>query len=147
MSTGNALCESKTNHIMERDGFYKVGYVLMNGDGSRVCLSAQGAVTWLTKEQYWWLMHDRDHIEFEWPKPLGGARPASIPDALESRRSQHGWTQAKMAKTLGLRPGHYSEIIHGKRGLPIQATRLAYSIGVPAAVLLALPTTPKRSKS
>lgn len=60
----------------------------------------------------------------------------SIPGALEFRREQYEWTQAKMAMELGIQRSHYSEIIKRKRGLPLKATKMAYSIGVPANVLL-----------
>lgn len=60
----------------------------------------------------------------------------SIPVALEFRREQYGWTQAKMSMELGIQSSHYSEIINGKRRLPLNATKLAYLIGVPAKVLL-----------
>lgn len=136
------LCELKTNTLAQQ-GYYKVGYVLMNADASNVCLSAQGAVAWLTRDQFWWVMHERDHVEFEWPKPISPTPLPSVPVALEARRGLYGWTQAKMAAALGLRSSHYSEIIHGARGLPLNATRLAYAIGVPAAVLLAPLPPPK----
>jgi len=66
----------------------------------------------------------------------------SIPVALEFRREQYGWTQAKMAMELRLQRSHYNEIIKGKRNLPLMATKLAYSIGVPAKVLLQLKENP-----
>lgn len=63
----------------------------------------------------------------------------SVPEALEFRREQYGWTREMMAFAIGLSKGHYSEVINGKRQLPLNATRHAYSIGVPATVLLQLP--------
>jgi antitoxin component HigA of HigAB toxin-antitoxin module len=64
----------------------------------------------------------------------------SIPDALEFRRDQYGYTKAKMADELGLCRSHYTEIIQGKRKLPYSAARKAFAIGVPAVVLLAVDT-------
>ena len=60
----------------------------------------------------------------------------SIVDALEFRRDQYGLKRTEFAAVLGMTPGHYSEVISGKRSLPINATKRAYAIGVPADVLL-----------
>lgn len=60
----------------------------------------------------------------------------SIADALEFRREQYGLTQREFAAILGLQNGHYSEIVNGKRRLPLGATKRAFAIGVPAEVLL-----------
>ncbi len=57
-------------------------------------------------------------------------------DAVEFRREQYGWTSMRMAVALGLAKSHYSEFVHGKRNLPLEARIKAYAIGVPAAVLL-----------
>lgn len=65
------------------------------------------------------------------------AKPAKLPDALEFRREQYGWSAKKMAAMLDMSNTHYSEFIHGKRALPINAIRKAYAIGIPASVLLA----------
>lgn len=62
----------------------------------------------------------------------------TIPSALRFRQEQYGWTQAKMAKRLGLSTGHYSEVLSGKRALPYEAACRAYKLGVPATVLLSL---------
>ena len=67
----------------------------------------------------------------------------SIASALEFRREAYGWTATKMAKKLGLQKSHYSEIVHGKRGLPFKAACRAFHIGVPANVLLALKNSKK----
>ncbi|WP_157385878.1 helix-turn-helix domain-containing protein [Methylosarcina fibrata] len=66
----------------------------------------------------------------------GKAVSVSIADALEFRREQYGLTQSEFAAILGLQKGHYSEIVNGKRKLPIGATKRAYALGVPADVLL-----------
>lgn len=60
----------------------------------------------------------------------------SVVEAIEFRRHQYGWSKSKMAKALGLRPSHYSEILAYRRRLPINATKKAYKIGIPAKVLL-----------
>jgi antitoxin component HigA of HigAB toxin-antitoxin module len=60
----------------------------------------------------------------------------SVADAVEFRRDQYGLTRREFAAVLGLSPGHYREIINGKRRLPIGATKRAFAIGVPAEVLL-----------
>lgn len=65
-------------------------------------------------------------------------RTPSIPSALAFRQEQYGWTQAKMAKKLGLQNSHYNEILKGKRKLPYTAACRAYRLGVPATVLLSL---------
>ncbi len=66
----------------------------------------------------------------------GKAIDVSIPEAIEFRRGQYGLNQTEFAAVLGLHGSHYSEIIKGKRSLPIEATKRAFAIGVPAAVLL-----------
>lgn len=68
---------------------------------------------------------------------IGKPRNVTVADALEFRRDAYGLTQAEFAALLLLGQSHYSEVIHGKRDLPIKATRRAYAIGVPASVLLA----------
>lgn len=60
----------------------------------------------------------------------------SIVEALEFRRDMYGWSKGEMAKKLGLQPSHYSDILSGKRRLPLPATKKAYQIGVPAKILL-----------
>mgnify|MGYP001029981495 CR=1 FL=1 len=67
---------------------------------------------------------------------VGKAVDVSVADALEFRRDQYRLTQGEFAAILGLHPGHYSEIINGKRRLPIGAMKRAFAIGVPAEVLL-----------
>ena len=66
----------------------------------------------------------------------GKATDVTIPNALEFRRDQYGLNQTEFAAVLGLNGSHYSEIVRGKRSLPIEATRRAFAIGVPADVLL-----------
>lgn len=62
--------------------------------------------------------------------------PVSLIDALEFRRRQYDLTQRDFAELLGITPTSYSEIITGRRRLPINATKRAYAIGVPANCLL-----------
>ena len=66
----------------------------------------------------------------------GTPHTASIGDALEFRRDQYGLDRLQFAVLLGIQPSHYSEVVTGKRDLPITATKRAYAIGVPAEVLL-----------
>jgi hypothetical protein len=78
MNKLSAMCERKTADIMAR-GYAKTGYVLMMADpAADICVSDQGAVSWFTRDQWTWLMHNRDHVEFAWPKPVGApAAPAA----------------------------------------------------------------------
>lgn len=69
-STINPMCERKTNHIIERDGYAKSGYVLRKA-GADICVSDGGAVAWFTPDQWNWLMFNRMHTTFDWPLPLG----------------------------------------------------------------------------
>lgn len=70
----------------------------------------------------------------------------SVSEALEFRQREYGWSQRRMAKELGIGPGHYNEVLQGKRGLPYHAACRAYQVGVPADVLLNLASIqPKRS--
>lgn len=52
-------------------------------------------------------------------------------DALEFRRDQYGLNQYEFAALLNVDPTHYSEFIHCKRALPVQAIQRAIIIGVP----------------
>lgn len=65
------------------------------------------------------------------------ATPPKLVDAIEFRREQYGWNKGKMAAMLDMTKGNYSEFLHGRRALPINAIRKAYAIGIPASVLLA----------
>lgn len=60
----------------------------------------------------------------------------SITAALEFRRDQYGWTATKLAKAIGMSRHHFSEVMAGKRRLPLNARIKAHKIGVPAKVLL-----------
>lgn len=59
-----------------------------------------------------------------------------ILDAVEFRRDQYGWSQARMGTELGIGQSHYSEFLNGKRTLSLNARIRAYKLGVPAEVLL-----------
>ena len=63
-------------------------------------------------------------------------KPPKLVDAIEFRRESYGWSKGKMAAMLDMTKGHYSEFIHGTRGLPVNSIRKAYAIGIPAQVLL-----------
>lgn len=74
------MCERKTA-MLEADGWKKSGYVLKRpGDAREVGVSDGGAVAWFTRDQWHWLMFNRDHVEFAWPKPLGAAGAGALPD-------------------------------------------------------------------
>lgn len=60
----------------------------------------------------------------------------SLIDALEFRRDAYGLTREEFAGVLGCWPGHFSEVMSGKRRLPSLAMRRAFAVGVPAAALL-----------
>lgn len=66
----------------------------------------------------------------------GKASAVSLADALEFRRDQYGLKSAEFAAILGLTPPKYSEVINGKRNMPLNARIRAFAIGVPAEVLL-----------
>lgn len=61
------------------------------------------------------------------PKPI---------DALRSLVERNGWTDGQCAEALGMRRSHFSEVMSGKRRLPLEAIRAAVKLGVPAEVLL-----------
>lgn len=60
----------------------------------------------------------------------------TLAESLEFRRDQYGLSRGEFAALLGLQRSHYSEIVNGKRGMPLGAIKRAYAIGVPADVLL-----------
>ena len=63
--------------------------------------------------------------------------PVKLVDALEFRREQYDLTKRDFAFLLGLTSGNYIAILKGvRKRLPIDATKRAYAIGVPADVLL-----------
>lgn len=59
-----------------------------------------------------------------------------IIEALKFRAEQMGWNDTQLAAKLGLSRSHMSEILCGKRRLPLEATKAAFQIGVPAKILL-----------
>lgn len=67
---------------------------------------------------------------------VGKACDVSILDALEFRRDQYGLKRSEFAAILGLTPAHFSEVMSGKRNLPLNARIRAFAVGVPAEVLL-----------
>lgn len=80
------MCERKTNDIMARDGYEKTGYVLRKA-GADICVSDGGAVAWFTQDQWNWLMFNRMHTTFDWPKP-----PVYEIDPAPGGGSKHGQT-------------------------------------------------------
>jgi transcriptional regulator with XRE-family HTH domain len=60
----------------------------------------------------------------------------SVGDALEIRRKECGLNRRNFSLLLGMRESHYSEVVNGKKRLSLNATKRAYAIGVPAAILL-----------
>lgn len=73
------MCERKTG-MLESEGYGKTGYVLRQpGKDREVVVCDGGAVSWFTLDQWNWLMFNRDHVEFQWPKPIGAL--ASVPAA------------------------------------------------------------------
>ena len=76
------MCERKTTKL-EEEGYAKTGYVLRQpGKDREIAVSDGGAVSWFTTEQWNWLMFNRDHVEFQWPKPISAlaSRPAEVDD-------------------------------------------------------------------
>jgi hypothetical protein len=64
------MCERKTAKL-EEEGYERTGYVLRQpGKEREIVVSEGGAVSWFTLEQWNWLMFNRDHVSFQWPKPL-----------------------------------------------------------------------------
>jgi antitoxin component HigA of HigAB toxin-antitoxin module len=57
-------------------------------------------------------------------------------EALEFRRDQYGLSAKDFSAVLGLGASHYSEVIHGKRRLPIRSVAKAIAVGVPSQPLL-----------
>lgn len=63
----------------------------------------------------------------------------SIPSPIEALRfriDQYGWSDARFARVIGMQPSHFSEIMTGKRRMPLGAIRAAVKLGVPAGVLI-----------
>lgn len=79
-----------------------------------------------------------DQLNIREPKPTmilrllseaqaGKIAEVSLADALEFRCDQYGLTKGEFAAILGLQKSHYSEIVLGKRRLPITATKRAFA--------------------
>lgn len=67
---------------------------------------------------------------------MGNIPLPTIIESLEFRMDQMSWTQTELGKRLGLQRSHMSEVLNGKREMPLSAIRKAYKLGVPAKVLL-----------
>lgn len=57
-------------------------------------------------------------------------------DAIRFRIEQYGWRDCKFAEEIGMSRSHFSEVMSGKRKMPLHAVRKAVALGVPAAVML-----------
>lgn len=60
----------------------------------------------------------------------------TLVQALEFRREQYGLNKRDFAALLGFSLARYSDVCSGRRRLPLDATKRAYAIGVPADALL-----------
>lgn len=60
----------------------------------------------------------------------------TICEALRFRIEQYGWTDRRFAAEIGMNQSHFSEVMSGKRRLPLNARIKAHKLGVPASVLL-----------
>lgn len=67
---------------------------------------------------------------------IGKLCDVTISGALEFRRDQYGLKAREFAAILGLTASHYSEIISGRRSMPLNARIRSFAIGVPAEILL-----------
>lgn len=66
--------------------------------------------------------------------------------ALEFRRDQYGLSAQRWAMVLGLSPAHYSDIVHGRRRIHVNAIARAVAVGVPPEPLLAGRTEQRRER-
>ena len=69
-------------------------------------------------------------------KIASSTNDVSVGDALELRRKECGLSRRNFSYLLGLQEGNYSMVVNGKKQLSLNATKCAYAIGVPAAILL-----------
>ncbi len=69
----------------------------------------------------------KKQIRFPLPSPI---------EAIRFRIEQYGWTDSKYAKEIGMSRSHFSEVMKGKRRMPVKAIRKAIALGTPAEVLL-----------
>lgn len=60
----------------------------------------------------------------------------TLVQALEFRREAYGLNKRDFAALLGFSLARYSDVCSGRRRLPLDATKRAYAIGVPADALL-----------
>mgnify|MGYP000672235569 CR=1 FL=1 len=65
-----------------------------------------------------------------------GVEASSAAEALEFRREQYGLSRKDFCYILSIGVGHYSEIINGKRSVPMSLARRANAIGVPLKSLV-----------
>ncbi len=57
-------------------------------------------------------------------------------EAIRFRIEQYGWPDYRFAEAIGMQRSHFSEMMKGKRRMPLNAIRKAVELGVPAKVLL-----------
>lgn len=62
-------------------------------------------------------------------------KPSPI-EAIRFRIEQYGWKDCEFAKEIGMSRSHFSEVMNGKRKMPLYAVRKTVALGVPAAVML-----------
>lgn len=65
-----------------------------------------------------------------------GVESNSAAEALEFRRDQYGLSRKEFCDVLSIGESHYSEIINGKRSVPMSLARKANAIGVPLKSLV-----------
>ncbi|GEM_PF-7120057 len=106
------MCERKTAKL-EEEGYAKTGYVLRQpGKDREVVVSDGGAVSWFTTEQWHWLMFNRDHVEFNWPKPIGARLAPSTAPEVDERAAFEAWAgpkQLSLRRTTSADHGLYVE--------------------------------------
>ena len=94
-------------------------------------------------------LSERAGVQLNTPEPLEALRyrllreaergvqcEVSETEALEFRRLQYGLSRRDFAEILGIMPSHFSEVVNGKRRLPINAVARAAAIGVPVSAML-----------
>lgn len=67
---------------------------------------------------------------------VGAVCSVSIIEAVEFRRDQYGLTAGEFSAVLGITKTNYSDFVHGRKNLPLNARIRAFAIGVPPELLL-----------
>jgi antitoxin component HigA of HigAB toxin-antitoxin module len=60
----------------------------------------------------------------------------TIVEALKFSARAMGLKQYEMAALLGISSARYSDVMHGRRQLPLSARKKAFALGIPAEILL-----------